>query len=75
MEATKIMAKSTIHKMVARSASCGRVASDRSGAVDNLIQAMRSAGEKLRSDPKASREYLLSTGFYTKDLKLKKRFR
>jgi hypothetical protein len=42
---------------------------------DELLESMRRAGERLRSNPEAAREYLLSTGIYTKTLKLKKRFR
>lgn len=39
-----------------------------------LLEGMRAASEELNKSTESARAYLLSTGFYTKNLKLKKKF-
>ena len=42
--------------------------------IEELIAGMRKASKKILDTPGETKKYLLSTGFYTKSLKLKRRF-
>ena len=42
--------------------------------IEELLAGMRKASKELLSTPDEAKKYLLSTGFYTKSLKLKRRF-